>query len=173
MERIAKIGFGGGCHWCTEAVFQSLKGVYKVEQGFISPVEAIDSFSEGVIVSYNPDEIPLKVLVEVHLHTHKSTSAHSMRSKYRSAIYTFDDKMFQHAKSQLLELQTDFVEKLITQIYGFGVFKPSEETFHDYFYSNPDKPFCKTYISPKLKVLLTKFASYTDENKINRHHEVK
>ena len=88
----AKIAFGGGCHWCTEAVFQQLKGVIRVEQGFVASVNEYQSFSEAVIVHFNPSIIPLKILVEIHLYTHKSTSNHSMRSKYRSAIYYFTDE---------------------------------------------------------------------------------
>lgn len=86
-----KVGFGGGCHWCTEAVFQSLVGVIKVEQGFIAPLEVRNAFSEAVVVHFNQDEIGLKNLIEIHLRTHNSTSAHSMRDKYRSAIYAFDE----------------------------------------------------------------------------------
>ena len=85
-----RIGFGGGCHWCTEAVFESIKGVQKVEQGFITPEGEEDSFSEAVIVHYDPSQIALKDLIEIHLWTHKSTSEHSMRGKYRSAVYAFD-----------------------------------------------------------------------------------
>jgi len=50
---VKKIGFGGGCHWCTEAVFQSLRGVLFVEQGYIASTEPNSSFSEAVIVSYD------------------------------------------------------------------------------------------------------------------------
>ncbi|WP_394971186.1 peptide-methionine (S)-S-oxide reductase [uncultured Croceitalea sp.] len=172
MEKITKIGFGGGCHWCTEAVFQSLRGVYKVEQGFIAQEDKDGSFSEAVIVSYNAEEIPLKVLIEVHLNTHKSTSAHSMRTKYRSAIYTFNESMFKSTVSCLEELQSGFDQKLITQVYSFKEFKHSKEEFHNYFYSNPEKPFCKTYIKPKLKLLLKEFAKHADANKINMHHKL-
>ncbi|MFV8270119.1 peptide-methionine (S)-S-oxide reductase [Flavobacterium sp. GT2N3] len=56
---IKKVGFGGGCHWCTEAYFQSLKGVEIVEQGWISSKFPEDIFSEAVIVHYNPSVIPL------------------------------------------------------------------------------------------------------------------
>ena len=89
QTNLYKIAFGGGCHWCTEAVFQSLKGVEKVEQGFITSYDQNNTFSEAVIVDFNTEKIDLKTLVEIHLHTHKSTSNHSMRKKYRSAIYVF------------------------------------------------------------------------------------
>ena len=61
MQNFRKIGFGGGCHWCTEAVFMALKGVAKVEQGFIAPEGGIDNLSEAVIVHYNAELIELKV----------------------------------------------------------------------------------------------------------------
>lgn len=172
MNKLTKIGFGGGCHWCTEAVFQSLNGVYKVEQGFITPEEA-GSFSEAVIVHYDSNKIPLKVLIEIHLHTHQSTSAHSMRAKYRSAIYAFNEKALKLAELHLRELQCYFDQKLITKVYNFKAFKPSLETFKDYFYTNPQKPFCTTYIAPKLKVLLTRFTAHANENKINMNYELR
>jgi peptide-methionine (S)-S-oxide reductase len=89
---LTKIAFGGGCHWCTEAVFQTLIGVEKVEQGWISSIEKNNTFSEAVIVHFNIEKIDLKTLIEVHLLTHKSTSNHSMIKKYRSSIYYFSNQ---------------------------------------------------------------------------------
>ena len=86
---LVKVGFGGGCHWCTEAVFQSLIGVEKVEQGWVASTEKNKNFSEAVVVHFDVKEINLKILIEIHLRTHKSTSNHSMRTKYRSAVYYF------------------------------------------------------------------------------------
>ncbi|RKN29908.1 peptide methionine sulfoxide reductase, partial [Aquimarina sp. AD1] len=87
-----KIGLGGGCHWCTEAVFQSLKGITSVEQGYIKSTGNNNSFSEAVIIVFSPEIISLKDLIEIHLLTHKSTSNHSFREKYRSAIYYFKNE---------------------------------------------------------------------------------
>ncbi|MEM9997414.1 MAG: peptide-methionine (S)-S-oxide reductase, partial [Bacteroidota bacterium] len=84
------VGFGGGCHWCTEAVFQALNGVDKVEQGWIRSEVPHEAESEAVLVHVRPDAIDLQTLIEVHLLTHASTAPHSMREKYRSAVYTFD-----------------------------------------------------------------------------------
>ncbi|WP_317040044.1 peptide-methionine (S)-S-oxide reductase [Flavobacterium tructae] len=84
------IGFGGGCHWCTEAVFDFFKGVTNVQQGWIKSEAPDDTFSEAVLVDFDSRIIPLEVLIEAHLITHSSTSNHSMREKYRSAIYFFD-----------------------------------------------------------------------------------
>jgi peptide-methionine (S)-S-oxide reductase len=60
---LVKIGFGGGCHWCTESVFQSLKGVQKVEQGWIASTNENDSFSEAVLVYFDETTIDIKVLL--------------------------------------------------------------------------------------------------------------
>ena len=155
----SKIGFGGSCHWCTEAVFQALKGVGKVEQGWISAKEALE-FHEAVIVHFDDTTIPLKVLVEVHLRTHNSTSDHSMRRKYRSAVYVFNEEQRIQVDQILEQLQTEFSEPVITRSFNFESFRTSEETFQNYYLKNPDKPFCKSYIDPKLKLLLDQFSDY-------------
>lgn len=151
-----KVGLGGGCHWCTEAVFQALKGVIKVKQGWISASEAKE-FSEAIFLHFDPEEISLKELIEVHLLTHKSTSDHSMRKKYRSAVYTFTEAQKMEADKILGLLQKDFQDTLITGVYSYKEFKMSPESFQNYYQKNPNKPFCKTYIDPKLQMLLRKF----------------
>jgi peptide-methionine (S)-S-oxide reductase len=160
MSRL-KIALGGGCHWCTEAVFQSLKGIFQVEQGYVSCSEKNNFFSEAIIVHYDPNQISLKALIEIHLHTHKSTSDHSMRDKYRSAIYVFSTKELEEVSIILSNLQSSFEKKIITKVYHFDRFKPSGEQFLDYYYRNPNKPFCNTYIRPKLSLLIEKFSDHT------------
>lgn len=163
---IEKIALGGGCHWCTEAVFQSLKGVHKVEQGFVASTGKNDFFSEAIIVHFDPTLISLRGLIEIHLHTHKSTSDHSMRVKYRSAIYVFSNKEIEEVSKILSNLQSVFDKKIIAKAYLFDKFKPSSEQFVDYYYRNPSKPFCETYISPKLSLLIEKFSDHTNVEKI-------
>ncbi|NAS11568.1 peptide-methionine (S)-S-oxide reductase [Poritiphilus flavus] len=159
---LEKIAFGGGCHWCTEAVFQSLRGVHSVEQGFVSPDSTDRSFSEAVIVTYDSEMITLKDLSLIHLFTHESTSKHSMRTKYRSAIYTFN-KMDEEFLFQIWdELQAEFQSKLITQILPFKEFRASDEQFQNYYRKDPGKPFCKRYIHPKLELLRRLFSSHLD-----------
>ena len=160
MKKVKKIAFGGGCHWCTEAVFQSLKGVKNVQQGFVASKGGNNTFSEAVIITYVLEEIGLKELVLIHLLTHESTANHIMRSKYRSAIYTIDPEDEQILKSLWDELQQEFESKLITEILPFEAFRPSDEMFHNYYYSNPEKPFCKKYIHPKLELLRKKFSEH-------------
>ncbi len=152
-----KIALGGGCHWCTEAVFQSLNGVVSVEQGFVASVGLDFTFSEAVIIHYDSALINLKDLIEIHLHTHKSTSNHSFRTKYRSAVYTYCKTQAEEAKQILDDLQKDFNNLLVTKVYPFRSFKPTKEEYVNYYFSNPKKPFCKKFIAPKLKLLLKKF----------------
>jgi peptide-methionine (S)-S-oxide reductase len=156
---LTKIAFGGGCYWCTEAVFQSLIGVEKVAQGFISSEGKNKAFSEAVIVYFN-QKISLKSLIEIHLYTHKSTVKHSMRDKYRSAIYYFTEEQEKESQHILTTLQIDFDTQIITQILPFKDFKPSIEASQNYYIKNSQKPFCKKYIHPKLDLLLRKFSSH-------------
>jgi len=155
-----KIGFGGSCHWCTEAIFRSLKGVASVEQGWISSDGDNTTPSEAVIVNFDAAEINLQTLIAIHLHTHSSTSIHEMRSKYRSAIYTFTDQQQQKANQAIQELQTDFDQPIITKVLPFQTFKLNEENYLDYYYKDPSKPFCQNIVNPKLKELLAKFSDH-------------
>lgn len=159
---------GGGCHWCTEAVFQSLLGVENVAQGFIASEGANDSFSEAVIVNFDPEIISAETLIEIHLHTHKSTSAHSMRSKYRSAVYYFNEDQQKEVDQVLIKLQLKFDKTIITKALAFHTFKESEDKFKNYYYSDPDKPFCETHINPKLTLLLKQFSKSVNKEKIKR-----
>ncbi len=168
MKTLNKIGFGGGCHWCTEAVFQSLKGIHSVAQGWIASKGESETFSEAVIVEYNSEIIPLKVLTEIHLRTHKSTSEHSMRTKYRSAVYFFEPKDKKTIDSILKELQSKFDNKLITKVLPFIDFLPSGEHITNYYYKNPQKPFCENFINPKLKFLLNSYPVFADKDRIGQ-----
>ena len=169
MDRKAKIAFGGGCHWCTEAVFQSLLGVKKVEQGFVASIGNQSTFSEAVIVHFSPCIISLKTLIEIHLHTHKSTVAHAMRTKYRSAIYYFSEEQKIEAETQLNNFQTEFNNNLITKVYPFSRFKASREAIQNYYQKNPNKPFCERFINPKLNLLMRNFQDVVDTEFIPDH----
>lgn len=163
---IQKIAFGGGCHWCTEAVFQSLIGVQNVAQGWVQSTDENDTFSEAVIVQFDATVIPLKILVAIHLRTHKSTVQHSMRKKYRSAIYYYDQPQKEVLNEILVAAQADFEDKIITQVLPFISFKASREEITNYYYSNPKKPFCEQFINPKLKLLLNEFSEFANSDLI-------
>jgi len=168
-----KIGLGGGCYWCTEAVFQSLKGVAKVEQGYIASTGANDTFSEAVIVHFNEEEINLRLLIEIHLHTHKSTSDHSMRDKYRSAVYWFNEEQKEEAILLLKDLQQGFSAEIITKVYPFHAFEASRDDMTNYYHKNPEKPFCQTYIYPKLVLLLKQFSNQVKIDKLEHLKQYK
>ena len=161
-----KIGFGGGCHWCTEAVFASLRGVSKVLQGWISGdhSDAI-TYSEAVIVRYDPDVIPLDVLIEIHLRTHSATTRHSMRTKYRSAIYTFNDADLRLAETILKQKQPLFDKPIITKTYPFKRFKPNQESYLNYYQKYKEGAFCQRYIDPKLEMLKKEYDRFYEGTK--------
>jgi peptide-methionine (S)-S-oxide reductase len=162
------IGFGGSCHWCTEAIFLSLKGIIKVQQGWIASDGAHDAFSEAVQVTFDPAVITLQTLVAIHLYTHSCTSNHSMRLKYRSAVYTLDKQQDEHVKQAIAVLQQEFQDQIITQVIPLRDFKLNTAEFLNYYYSNPGKPFCENIVNPKLKLLLQQFSMVVDQHKL-RH----
>lgn len=156
------MGFGGGCHWCTEAVFESLLGVARVEQGWLAPAGDTDNFSEGVLVEFEPDHIDLATLVAVHLHTHSCTSNHVLRSRYRSAVYVFSAIQAQQSNDAITRLQaTDFDLPIITQVCLFGAFHRNEERYLHYGQRHVGQPFCERFINPKLSLLRERFAAQT------------
>ncbi|MGY5353886.1 peptide-methionine (S)-S-oxide reductase [Wenyingzhuangia sp. IMCC45467] len=156
---MTKIGLGGGCHWCTEAMFTFLKGVTKVDQGYIASADKNSWFSEGIIVYFNEDFITLKTILHIHLLTHQSTKNHSFRNKYRSAFYYFNQEQKKLSEIYLQELQSEFKETIITQILPFSEFKSSRVELLNYYEKDFEKPFCKSYIDPKLKLLINKFSN--------------
>lgn len=129
----SKIGLGGGCHWRTEAVFESLLGVACVNQGRIASNGKNSDYFEAVGVYLEPLVISLTELIGIHLHTHASRSNHSMRHKYRSAIYLYDDSQFEQAAEILNDFRAKFYEALITQAYPFKGFKKNKIELVDYF----------------------------------------
>ena len=154
---VQKIGLGGGCHWCTEAVFAALRGVLRVEQGFIAADAPDDNLSEAVLLTFQPDEISLEALIEIHLRTHSSTSDHAMRRKYRSAVYVMDEVQAEAARRFLVEVGPGFDAPLVTRILPYRTFEASDERFQRYSEKNAGGPFCTAYIDPKLALLRKEF----------------
>jgi peptide-methionine (S)-S-oxide reductase len=165
---IKQIGFGGGCHWCTEGVFQSLIGIVSVQQGWISSFNENESLSEAVIVEFNEELITLSDLIEIHLYTHASTSNHSFRKKYRSAVYAFDLEQKTTCEELIDKFQLDFEKKIITKVLLFNAFKLNKEEHLNYLYTKEDNPFCKTYIHPKLSLIKAKFSKVVNHEKLKK-----
>ena len=155
-----RAGFGGGCHWCTEAVFCALRGVREVRQGFIASDAPHESYSEAVEIAFDPALIPLEVLVDIHLRTHASTSNHKMRGKYRSAVYVFNDAQAGEVSQVLERLGQGFDAPLVTQVLAHRGFKSSDPQFQNYRSRNPEAPFCTRYIDPKLELLRQQYSDW-------------
>jgi peptide-methionine (S)-S-oxide reductase len=159
VDAVEKIGLGGGCHWCTEAIFQMLAGVGQVEQGFIRSDPPSDSWAEGVIVHFDPCVIGLPTLVEVHLRTHRATAPFVARSKYRSAIYVEDDDQRKRATDAMISLQHEFGHAIQTRVLALQAFRLSDKRVRNYYASDPGRPFCRRYIDPKLDMIRRDFAA--------------
>ena len=160
IRPIEKVGFGGSCHWCTEAIFQALRGVHSVQQGYISAPPPNDSSSEAVLLEFDPTEISLATLIEVHLRTHSCTSMHALRGKYRSAVYIFDEDQALRARQAIAILQAGFDDPIITRVLSFREFEASPERYRNYYRSDPSRPFCRTNIDPKLKIIRERFSTH-------------
>ncbi|MDN3548667.1 peptide-methionine (S)-S-oxide reductase [Mucilaginibacter aquaedulcis] len=165
MNTLQKIGFGGSCHWCTEAIFLSIKGVLSVDQGWISPKNE-EAFSEAVIVEFDSRIVSLNALVGIHLHTHSCTSTHSMRSKYRSAVYLMDNAQELPVLNAIQEYQHDFKAPIITEVVMFGDFRINSQNYLNYYFKDPEKPFCENIVNPKLRELIARYGNLVDKEKV-------
>ena len=162
-----KIGLGGGCHWCTEAVFMSLSGVRNVQQGWIASEGENYQWSEAVWLEFDPLVISLKDLIQVHLNTHASTSSHSMRQKYRSAVYYSNEAQKKEVVRALRELSESFDKPVITTALKFEKLKLNQENHLEYFKKNGRNQFCERYIHPKLEMLKLEFSNLVDSENLN------
>ncbi len=155
---VERIAFGGGCHWCTEGVFQTLRGVSQVDQGFVQSVYPADAWAEGVIVHFDPAVISLRLLAEVHLRTHSANATYSPGGRYRSAIYIFEPSQRDAAEQSAAAFAKKECKPARTMVLPFIGFKPSETRYQNYYRTDPDRPFCRRYIDPKLDYIRRHFA---------------
>ena len=157
-EEIQTIGLGGSCHWCTEGIFQSLIGVSNVKQGWIASEKPHQDFSEAILLDFDPNQISLEDVVSIHLHSHSCTSSHQLRAKYRSALYFITVEQIEVFAKILKNQQSDFDKPIITQVLPLVSFKQNTEEYLNYYLNDIEKPFCRNYITPKLKTLRDKFS---------------
>ena len=132
-----------------------------VHQGFIASDPPDDLLSEAVVIEFDSAKTDLKTLIEIHLRTHSSMSNHVLRGKYRSAIYVCSQSQFSESEDALFKLGQAFEAPLITRILWLRKFTHSDERFQNYYAKDPSRPFCRTYIDPKLKLLLRDFKGYS------------
>jgi len=157
------VGFGGGCHWCTEGVFQIFQGVSEVDQGFLQSTAPNDSWAEGVIVRFDPDIIPLEILLEVHLRTHTANSGYSPNGRYRSAVYVQDAEQHHRTATAISGLMDAVETAERTKVLTLVGFKSSEQRYRNYYRTDPTRPFCRRYIDPKLAMIRRAFAHHVSE----------
>ena len=113
---------------------------------------------EAVIVTFDPSVIKLVTLSEVHLRTHSATRFRSPRSKYRSAIYIFEDCQRHEAELAIAGFTDESGNPAHTVILPFRSFKASDERYQNYYRSNPSRPFCRRFIDPKLDLIRRHFS---------------
>lgn len=171
---IKTIAFGGGCFWCTEAVFKMLKGVSSVLPGYsggqsANPTyEQISTGSTGHVevakVDYDPSLVSFRDLLTVFFSSHDPTTldrqGDDIGSQYRSVIFYEDPEQKREIEKFIAELNAanEHGAPIITQIEQLGKFYPAEDYHRDYYAQNSDKPYCQIVINPKLAKLRGKFA---------------
>nr|WP_257621571.1 bifunctional methionine sulfoxide reductase B/A protein [Chryseobacterium sp. NKUCC03_KSP] len=160
-----KVDFGGGCFWCTEAIFQRLKGVIKVESGYsggtlVNPTyrevcSGTTGHAEMIEITYNPNEISFEDLLKIHLTTHNPTTVNRQGadkgSQYRSIVFYRTEEEKQSAMTVIDEVQKGYDEMIVTQLEKFEQFYKAEDYHQNYYNTNPDGGYCQAVINPKLK----------------------
>lgn len=166
LKRVAnnerKVTLGGGCFWCTEAVFEQLKGVIKVESGYsggstINPTyrevsSGRTGHAEVVQITYRPEEITFSELLQIHLATHNPTLdlVAENYSQYRSIIFFRNEEERAEAEAVLQEAGQQLEEPLKTELLPFQYFYKAEAKHQDYYQNNPNGGYCQNVIVPKL-----------------------
>src|SRR3990167_2867119 len=170
--------FGGGCFWCTEAVFQMLKGVSKVESGYAggnppaggeSPsYEQVSSGTTGhaevIRVTYDPSIISYEDLLTVFFGSHDPTTPNrqgaDIGEQYRSVIlYQSDeDRLTAERVSKSIQESLTDCTRVITQILPLAKFYAAEDYHQNYFKTNTSAPYCELIIEPKVEKVRKRFA---------------
>ncbi|GAA5236744.1 peptide-methionine (S)-S-oxide reductase MsrA [Verticiella sediminum] len=168
--------FGGGCFWCTEAVFQQLRGVRSVMPGYAGghvdqpTYEAVCAGDTGHVevieVRYDPAQIRYTDLLNVFFATHDPTSrdrqGHDVGPQYRSAVFCQSEAQREAAQHTIDALNRTgvFDAPIVTQLYGADHFWPAETYHRDYFVRNPRQGYCHAVISPKVAKFRKQFVDY-------------
>lgn len=163
---IQKATFGNGCFWCTEAIFQTVKGVKSATSGYTGGklpnptymevcngdtghAEAIDIEFDADIISY--DEL-LLIFFKTHNPTTLNRQGNDVGTQYRSAIFYHTDKQKQQAEAMIARLTAEkvFDKPIVTEITPATEFYKAEDYHQNYFNDNTMKPYCMAVIQPKL-----------------------
>ncbi len=166
--------FGGGCFWCTEAVFKMLKGVISIVPGYaggttMNPTyEEVSSgttgHAEAIQVIYDPEQIRYEILLTVFFGTHDPTTLNrqgaDVGTQYRSIILYSNENQKQIAERFIRDANASHSEgaPIITEVKPLTAFYEAESYHHDYYEKNKRQPYCQVVINPKLKKVQEEFA---------------
>lgn len=166
---------GGGCFWCTEAVFEQLNGVSRVESGYAGGHVVNPSYeevcgkktghAEVIQVHFDPAVISYRELVEIFLATHDPTTpnrqGHDVGPQYRSVIYTHSDDQATTAKAVIAQFEADKVygSPIVTEVAPLPNYYPAEAYHQGYYRANPNQSYCAAVAAPKVAKLRKLFAA--------------
>ncbi len=159
--------FGSGCFWCSEAIFERLQGVIEVTPGYAGGTEKNPSYdlvcsgttnyAEVIRLTYNPEIISYKELLEVFWKTHDPTTLNrqgaDVGAQYRSVIFYHNQQQKETAEYYKTELSKAKIwnKPIVTQIEPVTNFYPAEKYHNDYYKNNPGNGYCNFVITPKIE----------------------
>lgn len=170
-----EIVLGGGCFWCTEAVFQQVRGVVSVTSGYSNGLKPVQpsyeqvcrgdtGYNEVVKVVYDPAVIGLRDLLTIFFEVHDPTSlnrqGNDAGTQYRSGIYVHHEEDQALAKALMTELQADYSKPLVTEVLPLAHFWPAEDYHQNYFVNNPNQGYCAFVVAPKVAKLHQHFSQW-------------
>lgn len=160
--------FAGGCFWCTEAVFQSLRGVEAVESGYIGGAVPNPTYkqvcsgdtghAEAIRITYDPAEISYADLLDVHFATHDPTQlnrqGNDVGTQYRSAIFPLDTAQEDAVRDGIARAQADWPAPIVTTVEPLSDWYPAEDYHQSYWDGEGQRnPYCLAVIPPKIAKL--------------------
>ncbi len=164
---------GGGCFWCTEAVFSELRGVLKVQSGYAGGQGVNPSYeevttgttghTEVIQVTFDPAQLSYAEVLEIFFTTHDPTTldrqGHDVGSQYRSVIFYHSENQKRVASQVMAKFEADkiFDAPIVTRIVPFTAFYEAEEYHHRYFALHPELAYCRVIIAPKIQKLREHF----------------
>ena len=174
MSNLETATLGGGCFWCTEAVFDSVKGVEDVVSGYSGGHKENPTYqevcsettghAEVVQIKFDPEEISYREILQIFFGTHDPTTlnrqGNDIGESYRSAVFYHSDKQKETADEVIEELENEgiFGNPIVTEVTEFTRFYPAEDYHQNYFEKNPNQPYCAAVVSPKVGKFRQKFA---------------
>jgi peptide-methionine (S)-S-oxide reductase len=168
----------GGCFWCTEAVFNDVVGVSKVESGYIGGTVANPTYkqvcggdtghAEAIRVTFDTDQISYGELLDIFLATHDPTQlnrqGNDIGTQYRSAIFPHSPEQEAEARAAFERARPDWPAPIVTTIEPLSEWYPAEDYHQEYWQGEGQRnPYCLAVIPPKLRKLRKSFANRTRE----------